>query len=390
VSSSLERGESAIAEDGEFQAIMDLGQCAILKEWRKINELLQERQKLELIRELLVTMDISSQMDIITRRLPVLGIKSGYLSLYKDNPLRKNEESTCLLGFQGNQRILIGTEGISFPSRKLVPDDFLSNHGQRMIIVEALKNFGFIVFEMGAKPTGYFALLSDIISGTLEGALLFKELENQKNDLSVNLEHMRKAMAGFIQTMSATVEMRDPYTAGHQRRVSDLARTIAQEMALAPAQIEGIRMAGILHDLGKIYIPAEILNRAGVLDDIERSMIKRHPKVAFDILNNIEFPWPIANIVYQHHERMNGKGYPRGIKGASIIMEARILAVADVVEAMSSHRPYRESLGIKKALEEINKNTGVLYDPQVVDICTKLFREKGYKFKSEYLIPAVK
>jgi HD-GYP domain-containing protein (c-di-GMP phosphodiesterase class II) len=152
-------------------------------------------------------------------------------------------------------------------------------------------------------------------------------------------------------------------------------------MALSDIEADCVRMAGILHDLGKIYIPAEILNRAGELDEIEWNMIRKHPKVVWDILKNIEFPWPIAETVYQHHERLNGKGYPNGLAGEDIRIEARILAVADVVEAMSSHRPYRAALGTEKALEEINRNKGVLYDPRVVDSCTVLFREKGYKFR---------
>jgi HD-GYP domain-containing protein (c-di-GMP phosphodiesterase class II) len=141
-------------------------------------------------------------------------------------------------------------------------------------------------------------------------------------------------------------------------------------------------MAGIIHDLGKINVPAEILNRPGILDDLEWSMIKRHPKVAYDILKNIDFPWPIAEIVYQHHERINGGGYPNGLKGDAVILEARILAVADVVEAMSSHRPYRDALGLEKALEEINKNKGILYDPVVVDVCTDLFKNKMFEFRT--------
>jgi HD-GYP domain-containing protein (c-di-GMP phosphodiesterase class II) len=162
-------------------------------------------------------------------------------------------------------------------------------------------------------------------------------------------------------------------------------------MSLPASQVEAVRMAGIIHDLGKIYIPAEILNRAGVLDEIEWSMIQRHPKVAWDVLKNIDFPWPIAEIVYQHHERLNGKGYPQKLKGDGIRLEAKILAVADVVEAMSSHRPYREALGIEKALEEINKHKGTLYDTKAVDICTELFRIKGYKFRTtDFLPPAVR
>jgi putative nucleotidyltransferase with HDIG domain len=173
--------------------------------------------------------------------------------------------------------------------------------------------------------------------------------------------------------------MRDPYTAGHQSRVADVARAIATDMGLSQEIIDGIRMAGTIHDIGKLSIPAEILTKPTKLTNIEYSLIKEHSQSGYEMLKNVESPWPLAEIAYQHHERMNGTGYPRNMKGDEILVEARILAVADVVEAMASHRPYRASLGIEAALEEIEKNKGVLYDDAVVNTCLKLFREKGYK-----------
>jgi PAS domain S-box-containing protein len=196
-------------------------------------------------------------------------------------------------------------------------------------------------------------------------------------------EKLLKAMQETIRAMVITIEMRDPYTAGHQWRVASLATSIAVEMGLSKDRIQGIHMAGIIHDVGKIYVPAEILSKPGRLNEIEFSMIKRHCQVGYDILKNIEFPWPIAQMVLQHHERMDGSGYPQGLLGKDILLEARILAVADVVEAMASHRPYRAALGIDKALEEISQNRGVLYDPEVVDVCLKLLIEKGFKFEPE-------
>ncbi len=176
-----------------------------------------------------------------------------------------------------------------------------------------------------------------------------------------------------------TVETRDPYTAGHQRRVADLARAIATEMNLPADQIDGIRMAAAIHDLGKISVPAEILSKPTKLTNIEFGLIKTHSQSGYDILKDIDFPWPIARMVLEHHERMNGSGYPNGLTGDNILMESRILAVADVVESMASHRPYRPSLGIEAALEEIEKNKGTLYDNAVADACLRLFREKGYQ-----------
>ncbi len=199
------------------------------------------------------------------------------------------------------------------------------------------------------------------------------ESVKSEDRLHESFKMLRKSMGGAIQAMAQTVESRDPYTAGHQKRVSNIARMIAHELLLKREQIEGIRLAGIIHDLGKISIPAEILSRPGRITEVEFNLIKTHPKTGYDILKTIDFPWPIAEIVYQHHERINGSGYPRGLKGDEIMIEAKILAVADVVEAMASHRPYRPSLGIEYALDEIKKNRGILYDTVISDVCIKIF-----------------
>ncbi len=205
-----------------------------------------------------------------------------------------------------------------------------------------------------------------------------KQTEKELKDA---LDKLRKTLGGTIQALAATVETRDPYTAGHQKRVADLSRAIAKEMGLSLDRVEGIRMAGTIHDIGKICVPAEILSKPGKISESEFNIIRTHSQAGYDILKDIEFPWPIAEMVLQHQERMDGSGYPNGLKGDQIIIGARILAVADVVEAMSSHRPYRASLGIDNALEEISKNKGVFYDPDVVDACLKIFREKGYQIK---------
>ena len=223
----------------------------------------------------------------------------------------------------------------------------------------------------------------DMIPGTKKSiAFLLDITERKQGDekLQQTLESLRKAVGTTIQVMVSAVEMRDPYTAGHQIRSADIARAIATEMGLPQEKIDGIRMAGSIHDIGKLSIPAEILSKPTKLTDIEFSLIKEHSRSGYEMLKDVESPWPLAEIVYQHHERMNGTGYPRNLKGDEILVEARIMAVADVVEAMASHRPYRASLGIEAALEEIEKNKGILYDNAVADACLRLFREKGYQF----------
>jgi len=215
---------------------------------------------------------------------------------------------------------------------------------------------------------GYQGIIRDI-----------SELVSGRRQLEKTLTELREALGGTIEAMALTVETRDPYTAGHQRRVSNLARAIATEMGVSEDQIQGIRLAGVIHDIGKISVPGEILSKPGKISKNEFGIIKEHPQVGHNILNTVDFPWPIAQIVLQHHERMDGSGYPDGISGENILLEARILAVADVVEAMASHRPYRASLGIDIALREILKNRGSFYDPNVVDACLRLFNEIGYR-----------
>jgi len=210
---------------------------------------------------------------------------------------------------------------------------------------------------------------------------LEKTVSKRTTELQATLHDLQMAMEGIIQAMVKTVEMRDPYTAGHQRRVSTLACAIAREINLSDDQLRGIKMAGDIHDLGKIAVPAEILSKPTRLTEAEFILIKSHPQMGYDILKGMEFPWPIAQIVHQHHERMDGSGYPQGLSGKEILMEARILAVADVVEAMASHRPYRPALGIDTALEEISKNRNTLYDTKVADACLTLFKEKGFIFE---------
>lgn len=191
---------------------------------------------------------------------------------------------------------------------------------------------------------------------------------------------LKKTLEATAAALTSALEKRDPYTAGHQQRVARLACLIAQHMGLSEDRIEGIHMAGILHDIGKIAVPGEILSKPGKLSEVEFLLIQSHSMVGYEILRNIEFPWPIAKITLQHHERMDGSGYPEGLSGVNILLEARILAVADVIEAISSHRPYRPTLSIEIAIKEISQDRGTLYDPDVVDAALKLLTKKEFNF----------
>jgi PAS domain S-box-containing protein len=197
--------------------------------------------------------------------------------------------------------------------------------------------------------------------------------------LAESFEKLNQSFGVTIKVLISALEMRDPYTAGHQSRVAHIASAIAREMGLDEDRIEGLKMAGTIHDIGKLSIPAEILSKPSRLTALEFRLIQEHPRSGYDMLKDIESPWPLAEMVHQHHERIDGSGYPEKLKGDEILLEARILAVADVVEAMASHRPYRASLGIDAALDEIEKNRGILFDEEVAEACLKLFREKGYQ-----------
>lgn len=243
---------------------------------------------------------------------------------------------------------------------------------------EILGSLTIYAAEANAFNQDEITLLEEMASDLTFGIRMLRLRQKQKQ----YAELLRKSLEGTVLTIAAMVEMRDPYTAGHQRRVADLATAIAVKMGLSEEQARGIHLAGTIHDLGKIQTPAEILSKPGKLSTSEFNLIKDHPQNGYEILKGIDFPWPIAQMVLQHHERLDGTGYPQGLKGEAILLEARIISVADVVEAMSSHRPYRAGLGIDVALSEIVKGRGVHYDPQVVDACVSLFREHSYSFKN--------
>jgi len=234
------------------------------------------------------------------------------------------------------------------------------------------------------RDVGVFSSKIEVNEKDLIHSIIFDITDRKQAETNLQnmLDRLRNSVHTTIQVIVSTIESRDPYTAGHQIRTADLARAIATEIGLSENTIEGIRVAGSIHDIGKLSIPAEILSKPSQLTETQLGLIKEHPAKGYEILKDIDSSWPLAEIVYQHHERMDGSGYPRKLKGDEILLEARIMAVADVVEAMASHRPYRPALGIDAALEEIENNRGVLYDADVVDACLRLFREKDFTLET--------
>jgi hypothetical protein len=287
-------------------------------------------------------------------------------------PARLSEYETRLSEFLAGSKCLAMCQ---YDQRRFTPG----------VLLGVLRTHPIAIVGTAMYDNFYYIPPADLLGGDLSAVTLRRWVQNlaerkrAETELQRSLEKLQVTLEGTIHALASAVEMRDPYTAGHQRGVAQLACAIAKEMGLAEEQIEGIRMAGLIHDIGKINVPAEILSKPGTLNGLEFGLIKTHPQVGHDILNGtLEFPWPVAQIVLQHHERMDGSGYPQGLSGEEILLEARILGVADVVEAMASHRPYRPALSVSQALEEISQNRGILYDPEVVDACLKVFTEKGF------------
>ncbi|MEW6263734.1 MAG: HD domain-containing phosphohydrolase [Thermodesulfobacteriota bacterium] len=293
------------------------------------------------------------------------------------------EEGLELISTQGPYAVIVSDysmpvmDGIEFLSRVKALDQetiriMLTGYADIDTAIKAVNEGQ--VFRFLTKPCP-----TETIARAITEGLNYQQLIRAERELH-GLKKWRHSLEKIIQAFIRLVEARDPYTSGHQEKVARLSQAIAERLGLESEQVEAIRMAANIHDLGKVYVPAEILNRPGRLSEVEFKLICLHPQVGHDILEPIDFEQPIAEIVLQHHERLDGSGYPAGLRGEEIRLEARIIAVADVVEAMSSHRPYRPSLGLDKALDEITARKGDLYDPRVVEACWGLFREKAFSF----------
>ncbi|MBA7538554.1 Cyclic di-GMP phosphodiesterase response regulator RpfG [subsurface metagenome] len=228
------------------------------------------------------------------------------------------------------------------------------------------------------QPVEELQEMREKIAGLEKVKVKYNQIEKE---LRQSNKKLKKFMESIAYIITEIVEIRDPYLMGRHQRVSQLATAIAQEMKLPRDKIEGVRFASLIHDIGKVNLPTEIVSKLNKLSEVEFNFIKNYPRIGYNILKKVDFLWPIAEIVFQHQEKIDGSGYPRGLKGAEILIEARILGVANVVEAMSSSRSYRPAISVEESLAEISKNKNILFDPEVVDACLRLFKEKGFKFK---------
>lgn len=271
-----------------------------------------------------------------------------------------------------------GKDGISFleEAKEILPDAIrilLTGYADLHNALDAVNKGN--IFRLLNKPCSMELLITSINDGLHQHHLIADSRE------LYSLKKLKHVMNGIVSGLSTLIESRDPYTAGHQRRVAALACKIGRELGYTNDQLEALHIAGMLHDIGKVYVPSDFLNKPGKLSHQEFAIINQHPEVGASILKDVEFHWPISEIILQHHERLDGSGYPNGLKGESILPAARILAVCDVIDAMSSRRPYREALGIEAALENLEAHSGTLYDSEMVGVCLDLFQNKGYSIQ---------
>ena len=299
----------------------------------------------------------------------------------EDRVVRSNASLKRIFGYQPEEILGQRTEQL-FRASPDPEGDIPAGSG-------GIRKCGFTVTRATGRFKDGHEIPLEVVTGKLttgEGAvLLLRDISERvaaEGRLRNSYQKLQELLEETVNILAMAVEMRDPYTAGHQRRVAALAYAIGDELGLSPRRRDGLRLASIVHDVGKLYVPAEILSKPGVLTETEFNLIKAHSQLGYDLLKKIDFPWPVAEMVLQHHERIDGSGYPQGLRGKEILLESRIMGVADVVEAMASHRPYREAHGISKALEEISANRGKWYDPAAVDACLRVFYDRGFEFET--------
>ncbi len=289
--------------------------------------------------------------------------------------------------FNDSMLDLFGYSDEEMKTKTLV--DFFADRNDMLKYLEIMKSEGYVKnlpVRLKKKNGAEIMCITSTraiknVNGAIKG---FQGIIRDITDIQMNIERLNSAMNGFVRAMSMTLEVRDPYTAGHQKRVAELSVRIGGLMGISVERLKALEMSALIHDFGKINVPYEILNKPGLLSTTEFDLIRAHSRTGYDILRTVDFPWPLADIVHQHHERIDGSGYPEGLSGGGIMLEAKIIAVSDVVESMASHRPYRPARGIEAAMDEIKKFRGVLFEPEIVDLCVSLFLEKGFRFEGPW------
>lgn len=339
------------------------------------------RQLIELVNSIIIRVDITGRVTFINE----YGQK--FFGYQKEDIIGKDIIDTIMPEVESSGRNLIELleDTLLYPERHIIDEnEHIRMNGTRVWVLWTNK----AILDDSGQPTEFLCIGTDITARkNAENALqeLNDELEKKVQERTENLkkayDDLSRVMDGTTHALSKAIEIRDPYTSGHQKRVTQLAIAIAREMGLGDDTLKAIEIAGLLHDLGKIYVPAEFLSRPGRISQNELGVLRDHSQAGYEILKDIEYQHPIAAIVLQHHERMDGSGYPNRLPGDQILLEARIIGIADVVESMASHRPYRLPLGIANALNEIETNKGILYDEAIVDACLRLFQEKGFKLE---------
>ncbi len=316
----------------------------------------------------------------------LLSMRRQFAKAHEVFTAQSGPEALDILGKDGPFSVLVsdlkmpGMDGIQLLSKaaELYPDTvrmLLTGYADFHNAVDAVNQGS--IYRFLSKPC-----LPEALDHALNDALRQHGLIESQREIYL-LKRFKRLLEGIVSGFSTLVEARDPYLAGHQTRVAALSLALASALDFSPDEQEVLRIAAMLHDIGKVYVPADFLNRPGILRKEEFEVVKMHPEVGYDILKNLSEEWPVATIIRQHHERLDGSGYPHGLAGADIDKAALVMAVADVVDAMCSHRPYRPSLGIEAALAEIEKNSGTLYDERTVAACLALFREQGFQFPQE-------
>jgi PAS domain S-box-containing protein/putative nucleotidyltransferase with HDIG domain len=325
---------------------------------------------------------VEGDMPLSELAVPIFGAVSDAIIICRADTLRilaANPAAIALYGYS-----LLELRSMDLPdvsaepseSRSYIARTIRSNKTTREVRQHRRKDGGLLTVE--ASGTVFRWREQPLLIGVFRD---FSEHQAADDAIRRHIEQIERALTGTVESIAAMSELRDPYTAQHARRVSALSERIALDLGMSADAARGMHVIGVLHDVGKIAVPAEILTRPGRLSTVEFAVIMEHVRRGYEILRNIEFQWPVAEAVLQHHERLDGSGYPAGLTGNAICIEARIIAVADVVEAMASHRPYRPSLGIDRALAEIELHRGRIYDDDAANSCLRLFREKGYRLE---------